>query len=76
MSARPSVVLFIDDSWQSAKAQELFIENGVDFAIMPASGSRVPGVQIGTQYYWGLQELSSVAETLAKGRDNHRASGR
>jgi hypothetical protein len=58
------IVLFLDDSWESKEAHKVFVEKGLHFEVMRASGADVPGVRVGNTYYSGLRRLDVLAEHL------------
>lgn len=69
MAARkPKVVLFLDDSSESAAAKKLLTDaltdKGLEFEVVPASGPGIPSARLGNTLYSGLVGVTLLAEGL------------
>jgi len=65
---KPKVVLFLDESTESAAAKKLLtdavVDKGVEFELVPATGPGVPSARVGNTVYSGLVGLTLLAEGL------------
>lgn len=64
------LVLHLDESPDSAQAKAALDESGVRYRELRVSGPAVPGLEIGNDYFWGLDEVRNIATALGRHR-NH-----
>jgi hypothetical protein len=62
-----NVKLYVDDSEQSKKAEELLRRSRIGFILVPSSGPGLPSAQVESDLFTGLPAIALLAQRSRQG---------